>query len=432
MQSTDIDLGDIIEDIAASSAKGGVSPAGLRFNPFPVTGIGGTGDEPVIPPLDDSVTRQVREFLRAALSSHSFTGMVVTGDFGFGKTHLLRWIERVVNTSTARVNGGAVRAYYVSNPGIRPMEVLMAVTRAIGQEEFRKMIWTVVAADLRARLDAGGLQSVHDALTAGSSQSLFSPQDDQLRELMQPDVLDSLGKFYQLYTSFTLSERALREHVWRALATVTDNLDVVRALTSVLLDDDLQAFSSWVSLISVDGRQQLRVPQPDYFAAILEIVKRNGIATAFLLIDEFEDAVGMRLTSRAQAEYLATLRLLIDAHVEDFSLVIALAPQAWEKTKDIYPAFTDRMNNRVVNLRPLDVARATELVRRYLRTARDQRVEDGASDGLAPFTTEAVNELAKLTGGNTRAFVSACYRVLQHCWEENSVDAAAVRSVIGA
>ncbi len=65
---TDIDLDEIIQEIEGSRDPGHASPVGLLRNPFLFTGIGGVGNQ-LIPPLEPAVSLQVREFLRAALSS---------------------------------------------------------------------------------------------------------------------------------------------------------------------------------------------------------------------------------------------------------------------------------------------------------------------------------------------------------------------------
>jgi len=68
MMVTDIDLDEIIQEIEGSRDPGHASPVGLLRNPFLFTGIGGVGNQ-LIPPLEPAVSLQVREFLRAALSS---------------------------------------------------------------------------------------------------------------------------------------------------------------------------------------------------------------------------------------------------------------------------------------------------------------------------------------------------------------------------
>jgi len=426
---TDINLDEIIEEMEGAQAPGRVSPARLLWNPFPVTGIGGMSNH-LIPPFEPAISLQVREFLRVALSSREFTGLMIVGDYGLGKTHLLRWIERVINTATSTVHDRLVRAYYVSNPGIRPMDVLMSVTRAIGDDNFRKMIWTVVAADLRTHA-AQGPAAVHALFTAETRRTLLDLTDEQIKALVHADSLASFDKFREHFQASFLAPTLLRGYVSRVLSTITVNQDVAQTLTSMLLDDEAHAFTSWVSLISTEGRQQLRVPQEDYFQAILNVIKYNGIGSIFLLIDEFEDVVGLRLSSRQRAEYLATLRLLIATHMRDFSLVVALAPQAWDLTKSLHPPFVDRVGRRVIDIRPLTPERAEQLVKSYLAQARSS--DNGAeSQGLAPFTVEAVKAMLHRSEGNTRAFVSICYRVLEHSWTKQEIGVDDVLAVAPA
>lgn len=431
MTDNSLEVSDLIQVLQERIAAG-PSPTGLQFNPFPVTGISAPGEVRVLSPVDPMLVDRVKEFLLTALQANQFTGMVVVGDFGFGKTHLLRWIEYLINGAGAEMPNNSVRAYYVSNPGIRPMEILMAVIRAIGEEEFRKMIWSVVASDLRTKYRRAGLPSILTAFKVDQG-SLLAPSEESLKALVNDDSLASLGIFRERYRATSLLSPPLRDYVASVLTTVSDNLDVVRALTSVLLDDEMTAFTSWISLSSSEAGKPLRIPQHDYFRAILRVLKENGLGRIFLLIDEFEDVIGMRLSVRQRAEYLATLRLLIDEHVHDFSLVVAMVPVAWEETKRLHPPVAERVagGDRPVDLLPLDRTRAQELVRRYLQQARTPK-NGSPHDSIAPFTSDAIAAMLQASSGNTRAFVSACYRVLQHSWKEASIDGNAARAVINS
>lgn len=426
-----IDLDRIIERIEREEKEGQPSPSGLLYNPFPVTGLSGSGDERAIPPVEPGITDQVQEFLTSAIRSSQFVGMTVVGDFGFGKTHLLRWIEYVINSSTAKARGQVVRAYYVSNPGIRPMDVLMAVTRVIGEEEFRKMIWSIIASDLEERFEGSGVPGLRSALGDDTPQSsLFGVPEESWRNLADPESLANLGTFLVRYRDTYLPPRKLREYAIRTLATVAQNRIVTNALVSMLLDDDAQAFSSWTSLTSSETQRRLGVPQQDYFRSIVGIVRKNGIGSIFLLIDEFEDVVGVRLSVRERAEYLATLRLLFDDRPEGLAAVVAMTPRAWEVTKETYPAFPDRFRSEI-QLGPLNQVRAELMVKRYLGLARSGGDQE-RSDSLVPFTAAAIATLVKLANGNVRAFLSACYRVLQELWGNSIIDAAEIRTVLRA
>ena len=419
MESGNINVDELIQEVASQIKADRSSASGLSYNPFPVSGISGTGDSPVLPPIAHEARAQVREFLSVALSSQKFVGLTVVGDYGLGKTHVLRWIEHIVNATRTKLGDRLIRAYYVSNPRGRPIDVLMAVTGAIGEEEFRKMLWSIVAQNIREQYKAGGTRAVRSMFQAeNTNYGLLIADDKAVEELVDPDALTSLPQFRAAFSRTMLPPVALRVFVEKSLTEVPINRDVARAFVSMLLDDDIRAFSSWVSLTSSEAQKPVRVPQEDYFRSILAVLKRNGIGPVLLLIDEFEDVAGLRLTPRQRAEYLATLRLLIDAHIDDFGLVLALAPEAWTVTIETYSALSDRLGRRV-DLRPLSREHATELVTNYLAVARGSKSVD---DPIAPFTQEAIAALVRRSKGNTRAFLSACYQVLHRNWESEVID----------
>src|SRR5947199_9872403 len=69
--------------------------------------------------------------------------MIVTGEYGTGKTHTLRFIEQVVNTY---MNAGdrSARAIYVERPRLEANELNRTILRRLGVDTVRKYIWFAI------------------------------------------------------------------------------------------------------------------------------------------------------------------------------------------------------------------------------------------------------------------------------------------------
>jgi len=406
-------------------------PLNLPANPFPLASIASVELAPYFPPVRPRVRSELEGFLRTTSRSRRFAGLRVIGDFGFGKTHLLRWLEYHINQS----GKGKIRAFYIDNPGLSPRELLFALTRGIGEEELRKQIWLIILAEFANQSVAQGSAFTESFFPSRRGvppfqPSLFPQFADRLRELSSSESISNYQLFIRRFNDLKLDKERLKDFGAEALAPIVENLEVVRQLISFALDEKYSAFKSWMALSSGEVRGSLLVPQRDHFRAIINVLKHNEVQYLYLLADEFEDITSARLTKRKQAEYYAALRILIDSHLQDFALIIAVTEGGWKDLISVYPAIEKRFSH-FVSLTPLEKAEAGVLVQQYLDFSRRGSEYQDLLGQLTPFTPEAIAALHSSLDRNPRTIIGFCHRLIEQCVDRKltSIDADLVKDL---
>ena len=77
------------------------SHLGLKFNPFPAA----IAKYVTFPPLDDEINSKINNFISSTYTISGddgtigqYAGLTIVGDYGYGKTHLMRYIQWLINS----------------------------------------------------------------------------------------------------------------------------------------------------------------------------------------------------------------------------------------------------------------------------------------------------------------------------------------------
>jgi type II secretory pathway predicted ATPase ExeA len=401
---------------------------GLRYNPFPASAVAsgaesyeiGEGESPVfyipvLPPVKQEHVVTIRDFARSALAQQQFAGLQVIGDYGFGKSHLLRFIEHQINEFKGSIRGGRIRAFYIKNPSTKPQGLLFSVTKSIGEQELRNMTWSTILSTFHKAYTADKKSFQDSFKSIHPSTLLIQPRWEQLDTLFEEDALANYKLFLDRAQGLGISREDLRSASKQYLRGKIDNLEITEHLLAVAFGSEMSSFQAWVALTSAEGRRGLKAPQTDHFRAILRILQLSGIAFVFLLVDEFEDIAGVRLTPRQQAEYEASLRMFIDSYHNDFAMVLAATAEATDIIRRTYNPFLDRFTHRI-DLTPLTEEETETVLLRYLNSAR--------VEGAKPFERNQhpfrliVGQIVKHAKGNARATLNICHKLIEFCREQ--------------
>lgn len=399
--------------VKGEQTKERYSNMGLERNPFPVASI--TSPEYVsdLPPLRDDHLQTIFEFIRTTATEGRYSGMAVIGDYGFGKTHFLRWFEGKINS----LSKGSLSAIYVRDPGASSRELLFAMVRAIGEESLRKKVWFVVQKALVDAVKKNGIRFLGEFRETDPMQRRLTEEDpERYRELVSETSLANLQQFLETFDSLQLSREKLRQFFESELRPLVGNLAVAEQFASFVAKPEHEAYRSWIALASGTPKQ-LPVLHDDYFRAMLGILKANGVTHTYVLLDEFEDVAIVRLTPRKTLEYAAGLRMLIDTNLTDFSLILATTSAGFEAIARMYPPLSERLNFKI-DLSPLTELEVEKLISRYLTTAR---TEGGKPvEPVYPFSKGVIRKIAELSRGNPRTVVTICHRLIELCAQDRS------------
>lgn len=346
----------------------------LRFNPFEPAASG----VPIVDGLwvPDRWATPLRRFLDEMQRTQGAKAFAILGEYGSGKTYLLRWLER------EELPKRRVRAFFFDNPGVQFYDLANTLMRQLGREEFAKALWEFL--DPR-------LPSFQPSLFGRSFQEWLRAIKEHRRE---EDAIRELSRKIQ--------EKGIAQ-----------DEEIRHKLARLIVETYERPYFEYKDFVA--GRRGALVPEREeapYFAAILRALRLTGGAesVAFLL-DEFEEvSLQKRLTKRQAHEYLATMKRLINlTEREQFWIFVAMTPQAAEITEQLEPALWERFvsgGEHRFQIPPLDANEARELVARRLAAARPEGISTDTP--LFPFPENLTDILREGTYSSPRRFVKIC------------------------
>ena len=346
----------------------------LDFNPFEPSAAGAPLKSKLFPP--DTTVEQMLQLLDVHQTGSGVKAVVIIGEYGNGKTCLLRWLH------TEILPKRRIKSFYFDNPGVHFYDLANALLRTIGRKDFAKFIWELAGPSV-------SIPYQKDLFQAGFEEFVISESRRGRRQDIAAPLQDAI-----IQTGITSDEQ------------------IAHCLARIVADSVRKPYFEYRDFVP---RQQGNVvaegEEAPYFGAILKTISRgtNAEAVAFL-IDEFEE-IGLqkRLTKRAAHDYLATLKRLISlsqSKDNDFWIFLSMTPDAYETTIKMDPALAQRFSGRVFWIKPLDRDDAAALMRSRMAAARSTEAE-GQNRRLFPFPEEI--RFRPITYSNPRRLVKTCF-----------------------
>ena len=346
---------------------------GLEFNPFEPSAAGPPLKGSLSPPTD--IAEETHKILDAHQTGDGTTkALIVTGEYGTGKTCLLRWLHTDV------LPNRRIKSFYFDNPGVQFYDLANALLRTIGRKDFAKFIWELAGPLVSGPYNLDLFQSGFEAYVTAQSKR------------RQPDLTQPL-------------QEAIRA------AGITTDEEIAHCLARIVTDAVRKPYFEYRDF--VPRQQGSLVPEAEeapYFRAILKTISKgtNAQAIAFL-IDEFEE-IGLqkRLTRRASHDYLATLKRLINLSESrdlEFLIVLSMTPDSYDTTAEMDPALAERFTNHI-SVDGLSKQNAAALIRSRLSVARSASANH-TNVRLSPFPDDI--GLRPATYSNPRRLVKTCF-----------------------
>lgn len=396
-----------------SRQKERYAPYGLTKNPFP---LGGNFPEGYLQytHLEDIQERQLEDFLFSTFYRGEFNGLLILGEYGSGKSHLLNFVYEMVNSDTLKIFEGLALAFLVQNPGLAPEDILLSLLRTIKLGTVQDLIFLPVKRALHQEYGSNLLPFL-EKFTNFQTQ-LKIPSGALEGQTYQPGWYSQLFSFgYREFRgalkeqNVELKSKEMRKYARGVLAKeLTDNSIIVESLLGLVFDDESKDVGSWESFLvsSLTGRKGQAVGVEYYLEAILGLFKIMGVRHVYLLVDELEDLRTQRISPKAATEYLAALRRMIQHNYKMFSFVLASTRDAWQELKLYYPAIDDRFPVQMDLIRNSDQVK--QVIAKYLHEARNGQ----AVDEWFPFTEKAINQLLEIRGPILRHAMTECRRLI--------------------
>ncbi|MFD1600464.1 BREX system ATP-binding domain-containing protein [Halobellus rarus] len=353
----------------------------LEANPFPYSPV--PAADPEIYCGQPHVTKQISSTVSSMLSTGKSKHLVVTGKYGNGKSHTLKYTRSLLRDRDDVVVG------YVAQPGEGFLDIYHEFIYDLGFNRLQELAYEYLAT-----ITCEITEATPD--TANAMQSLIDEGDVLLSEIV-PEAI-------------------------RQLSDVTKFADFARAIIHMVYEDTNLYAWQWLTAegIRYEQRKEMEIHSAldddtmgvRAFTALKNLLLDLGSTGVFVFVDEFESIA--RLTPKNEQATLNSIRHLMDQNSSGLSMLFGCAPEVWQDVMSEYHAFSERIGQEVA-LRPLTAENLYELVEDYLDR---ERTAAGSGRPIRPFTKESLELILQRSQGNIRQVLSVCSRILDEAANE--------------
>lgn len=355
------------------------SELGLEQNPFPHSPV--PSSDPDLYCGQEHVMEAISETVSTVLGTGASRHLVITGKYGNGKSHTLKYTRSSLRARNDVIVG------YVAQPGEGFLDIYREFMLDLGFDRVRQLAYEYLASVANEEIDAN---------PSGPAEmgQLIDEGDVLLSELVPPAV--------------------------QQLSDTTQFADFARAIVHMIHEGTNLYAWQWLTGegIRYEQRKEMEIHSAldddttavRAFTALKKLLLDLGYIGAFVFIDEFESIA--RLTPKNEQTVLNSIRHLMDQNSHGLCLLFGCAPEIWQDVMSEYHAFSERIGQEVA-LRPMDENRLRLLIVSYLETVRMDEA------GIHPFTDECLEPILQLSEGNVRQALSLCSRVIDRASRED-------------
>ncbi|WP_089650000.1 BREX system ATP-binding domain-containing protein [Halobacterium hubeiense] len=367
----------------------------LDANPFPYSPV--PAEYPGIYCGQQHVSDKISSTVSSMLSTGKSKHLVVTGKYGNGKSHTLKYTRSLLRGRDDVVVG------YVAQPGEGFLDIYHEFVYDLGFNRLQELAYEFLASVARDVTDT-------NPMSPSGMESLIDEGDVLLSEIV-PEAI-------------------------RRLSDVTKFADFARAIIHMVYEDTNLYAWQWLTAegIRYEQRKEMEIHSAldddtmgvRAFTALKNMLLELGYTGVFVFVDEFESIA--RLSPKDEQATLNSIRHLMDQNSSGLCMLFGCAPEVWQDVMSEYHAFSERIGEEVA-LKPLTSENLYELVRDYLD---QERVSSADNEGIEPFSEEALDLILQTSQGNIRQVLSMCSRILDDAAEskENEITAAWVEGKV--
>jgi len=405
---------DLIEELFVGLKKKESSKSYLKFglqsNPFPIAGLPSSD----LPPLDPKIKEKIVHFITSTYRNSAYGGLTIVGDYGSGKTHLLKYIKLTIDKLTseakARKEDFSAITCFVDRPEDSPQRVVHKIIDDIGLDKIRKYVWMIIIDKLAANKENFQKQF-------GPRSSLVVRSSEQWARLFneptRANYLDFLEQFRELNGDFGKLQEAIREIITKNI--VDDGALADRYISIILFSEEKESDFSWDVLAGHVSKRDIQHKEIVFLNSIVDILRKVGFNHLYVFVDEFED-IG-KLSSAKKMNYLLTLITLINKS-SHWSVIVSLTNDVLEEEIKQEPPLYDRLTTTKIWLKRLKYSDGCTLIASYLNLAREKPAENS----VCPFNEESIRRMIALSKGNCRSFLVLAYNALEIATRQDAAE----------
>jgi type II secretory pathway predicted ATPase ExeA len=369
------------------------SSLGLDENPFPYSPV--PSDNPEVYCGQDHVADAVSDTVSSVLSTGKSKHLVITGKYGNGKSHTLKYARSLVRDREDVLVG------YVAQPGEGFLDVYHEFMYDLGFDRVQELAYEFLAHVARKHTET-------NPMGAPSMKSLIDEGDILLSELVPKAI--------------------------QMLSDVTKFADFARAIVHMVYEDTNLYAWQWLTAegIRYEQRKEMEIHSAldddtmgvRAFTALKNMLLELNYTGVFVFVDEFESVA--RLSPKNEQATLNSLRHLMDQNSFGLSMMFGCAPEVWQDIMSEYHAFSERIG-REVSLRPMTEEHLKTLVDSYLDLASDDPVS--VAD---VFEEDSLQLILQSSQGNVRQALSICSYTVDDAAERGrpNIDAEIIQEIV--
>lgn len=381
----------------------------LINNPFPMTGV--SKENPEFYAGRDKTLEILRRYVIGSYSAPGWSGLVIVGENGMGKTHTLKFMRDQINQQLSiKPKHEKCWANFIAMPASFE-EIYIRIIKNIGQNEFISLIWEAVSEDFRSKFNT------QESLNLLKSDMDLSRFDNKLEVNEFQANLNDWSLFYKFLNQKPISKQNMLKICEDFLKESIHDKNMRIVCSKMLIEKGVQE-ECWRWLTGGKLYKEERITlgiSSDFntkntieaLKSLINLYRKAGYRRLFIMIDQFEDMI--KQGERTRLNFLVELRDLIDSIQLSFSIVLASTPLEWETAKQAHPAFSDRFSGPV-NLFPLDPDQMKSLIVMYLTGARSKNYN---GEKIFPFTSEGIEKIREKSNGNPRRALETCHVLIE-------------------
>lgn len=393
----------------------------LKRNPFPAIGI--PEETPLITVDREDVLKRFQNVIMELLNTGTSIITIMVGEYGSGKSHLLKLFKKSVNAQLISEEKSTIAAY-IKTPGDDFSDFFYGFVDDIGPHMLNQLSSRFISRTMK--FERGLMRHVFDKNVAQSYLSGKLGLEELLEKSEFFDLVDELktskfsGLDFDLSQAFILlSNPKLSSTAWRwFLGEHLDRDEKDLLHIDALMDekDPYRLFSDFVELLKIVGNENL-----------------------VILVDELEKIT--LLTATKKDRYQDDLRRLIDDHPKNMCFYLAIAPRQWQDLTKEPTALVRRLRGNWHLLEDFKESETRELIERYLYSTRfeqypGQKIKTSfpsCDPSLYPFSDTALDVISKESKGVVSDILMICRKALEHAVDSgfDFISPDHVKSAIG-
>jgi len=358
----------------------------LKRNPFPAIGI--PEETPSITVDREDVIKRFQNVVWELLDTGKSIITVMVGEYGSGKTHLLKVFKKSINTQL--LSSERTLAVYVKTPGEDFSYLFYGFVDDIGHDLLAQLSSRYVSKTMRSQHEL--LKHIFDDEARKSFKSAKLGLEETIEKLRFLDLTNDLkrsrfsGIDSDLAQAFlSLVKPELSSTAWKWFLGERLNKD----------EKDLLHIDA-----SIDPKETYKLFRD--FTKLFQIV---GIENLVILVDELEKTTLLQKLKRDK--YQDDLRRLIDDHPKNMCFYFAIAPRQWKDLTKEPTALVRRLKGNWHLLEDFKENETEELIEKYLYSARIDQYPGkkvkatfpSCDPSSFPFTDEAIVTISKDSKG---------------------------------